>query len=154
MPLMRARLGPLMLLAATASLVGCGPIRSTTSLINAQQAQQEAEAAGAEELAPYYWTLARTHHEKAREEQMDAEYRDAFELGEQAKSYYEQARNAALSAQTIESEEVSESLEQEIMEQRRLREEEDGRPAQEEEEDIIIDPFEDLDDDLESGEEP
>ena len=123
------------------TLPGCGPIRSTTSLINTQQAAIEASEAGAEEHAPYYWTLAQEYHHKAREEQMDAEYKDAFELGAQAQEYYQQARNVALAAQTMETEEVPTILEEEIREQRRLREEEE-EPEPEREE--VLNPLEDL----------
>jgi len=48
----------LVLVAAAGALAGCGPVKSTSHLLDAEVQIQAARTAGAEKLAPYEWTAA------------------------------------------------------------------------------------------------
>lgn len=65
-------------------LVGCGPIRATVGLVDAQRAVREAQDAGASEHAIYPLTLAEQLLAKAIEEKGYAEWEQSFLLAEQA----------------------------------------------------------------------
>jgi hypothetical protein len=71
-------------LAAAAALAACGPIRSGRATRAATADVAEARAAGAERLAPYWFTLAVEYLEKAREESAEADHQAASRLGDQA----------------------------------------------------------------------
>ena len=60
----------LVLVAVAGALSGCGPIKSTSHLLDAEVQIQAARTAGAEKLAPYEWTAANLYIHKAREEQV------------------------------------------------------------------------------------
>ncbi len=57
-----------MLVAVAGALAGCGPVRSTANILDAEVQIQAARTAGAEKKAPYEWTAANLYIEKAREE--------------------------------------------------------------------------------------
>ncbi len=80
------------------ALVGCGPIRSTVGLVEAERAIKDARAAGAQSKAPYPYTLADELLRKAREEQGYAAYFDSFTLAKEAKLQAEEAHRLTLEA--------------------------------------------------------
>jgi hypothetical protein len=67
------------------TLVGCGPIRSTVGMIQADQVLKEARELGAEEVAPYPMQMAERLLEKAFEEQNNASYDTSWQLATEAK---------------------------------------------------------------------
>lgn len=79
-------------------VVGCGPVRSTIGVVDAERAYQEAAAAGAEQAAPYPYELAGRLLDQARDEQGYADWGESFRLAGEAQKYAEQALNAARSA--------------------------------------------------------
>ena len=91
-PLMR--FAPLLALL----LLGCGPIRSSVGLIQAERALRDARLAGASERAPYPFTLADELLQKAKEEQGYSAYSDSLQL---ALESIEQSREAAAIARTV-----------------------------------------------------
>ena len=83
---------PLLLLALALALgSGCGAIRSTVGIIEAEKALKSAHELGAKELAPFPTTLAEEMLDKAREEAGYAEYSRSWELAMEAKKLAEGA---------------------------------------------------------------
>jgi len=76
----------LVLLAA-----GCGPVRATSVIGDAEAAVASARAAGGEKLAPYETISAELYLAKAREEQGRAQYGAARELAEQSLRFAREA---------------------------------------------------------------
>jgi hypothetical protein len=72
------------LLLALFFVVGCGPIRVTVGLVDAERAVQEAKDAGAAEHAKYPLTLAEELLSKAVEEKGYAEWEQSFILANEA----------------------------------------------------------------------
>jgi len=70
------------LLALTAG--ACGPIQTTTLIVDSEAAVAAARQAQAAERAPYELTAAEAYLRKAREEHGRADYEDAVVLGERA----------------------------------------------------------------------
>ena len=79
------------LLALIGALAGCTATVSTYQLVSADDAIKRAAAAGAEQAAPYEFTLATLYLEKAREEAGYSDYRTARELAAQAADLADQA---------------------------------------------------------------
>lgn len=77
-------------------LAGCGPIRSTAFIIDAEVQIQAAKTAGAEKLAPYEWTAANLYIYKAREEVGTSDYGVAVDFAEKASRYANEARDKSL----------------------------------------------------------
>lgn len=67
-------LARLLLPASLASLVACGPARSTSALMDADAQLEAARAAGARTGAVYEYTAAEVYLHKAREAQGQARY--------------------------------------------------------------------------------
>ena len=81
-----------LVLAAGAALVACGPSKSTTAILQARREIKKAVFAEAEKKKPYELALAREYYVKAKEE---AGY-SKFELAEQlAKQSIEYAKIAS-----------------------------------------------------------
>ncbi len=80
-----------LLLSAAACLTGCGNTLYAFSANSAASKLEEARNAGAEQRAPYEYTLAKEHLEKAMSEAAEADYGDAYELANAAYEYAEQA---------------------------------------------------------------
>ncbi len=78
-----SRLIPLLLLLALAT--GCGPIRSTVGIIQAEQVLKEAHQLGAGEHAPYPMAVAEALVAKALEEQGYADYSTSWQLATEAR---------------------------------------------------------------------
>ena len=66
------------------SAVACGPIQTTSVIVDSEAAVSAARLAQAAERAPYELTAAEAYLRKAREEHGRADYEDAAELGERA----------------------------------------------------------------------
>lgn len=79
----------------TTTATGCGPILSTYLILSAQAEIDGAEAAEAEEYAPYHYTAANAYITKAREEQGYADFGPAVEYAWKAKDHAEMARERA-----------------------------------------------------------
>jgi len=74
---------------------GCGAIRSTVGIIEAEKALSQAHEAGAKELAPFPTTLAQELLDKAREEMGYADYSRSYEMAMEAKLLAEDATREA-----------------------------------------------------------
>ncbi len=81
----------LLLLGCLLFAVGCGPIRSTVGIIQADQVIKEARQAGAERNAPYPMRIAEELIRKAVEEQGYADYYQSWLLAKEARKYAEEA---------------------------------------------------------------
>lgn len=77
---MRIVIAPLFLLV----VLGCGPIRSTVGIVEAEKAWKAAERAGAAQHAPYPFGLSTELLRKAKEEQGFAAYSDAYQLSRES----------------------------------------------------------------------
>jgi outer membrane biosynthesis protein TonB len=90
---------PLLLLLAA----GCGPIRSTVGIIQAEQVLKEARELGAAEVAPYPMAVAEELVRKAVEEQGYADYSTSWQLATEARDLV-QATLAALPRADVQGE--------------------------------------------------
>lgn len=86
----------LVLVAAAGALAGCGPLKSTSHLLDAEVQIQAARTAGAEKLAPYEWTAANLYIHKAREEVSYSDYQAGVDFAEKASRYANEAREKAI----------------------------------------------------------
>lgn len=86
---------PLMLLAL---LSGCAATHASTALLQAQRAVHRADAAQADERAPYEHTMAQAYLTEARKQASFSSYRSSVELSRQARTWAEQATRAAADA--------------------------------------------------------
>lgn len=86
----------LVLVAAAGTLAGCGPLKSTSHLLDAEVQIQAARTAGAEKLAPYEWTAANLYIHKAREEVSYSDYQSGVDFAEKASRYANEAREKAI----------------------------------------------------------
>lgn len=85
---------PAVLLAWTL-FVGCAPTLYTVHILPAARAVEQAQEAGAEELAPYEYHYANEHLRQAREEAGGASYQDALNHAKIAEEYGEKALDLA-----------------------------------------------------------
>jgi hypothetical protein len=83
---------------AIASLVACGPIQSTASLVSADVELEAARAAGAATTSPYEFTAAEAYLHKAREVQGRAQYEASDEFAGRARDLAREARKNAVEA--------------------------------------------------------
>ena len=90
---LRLALGTALALAT----LGCGPIQSTSLIMDADAQLEAARTADAPKYAPYEYTLADAYLHKAREEAGYAEYQDAIEYGRKSEELANRARAIALS---------------------------------------------------------
>ena len=70
---------------------GCGNSLYALRANAASAKLEEAREAGAEQLAPYQYTLAKEHLTQARVEAAEADYGDAYDLANAAADYADQA---------------------------------------------------------------
>jgi hypothetical protein len=82
-------------LAATA-LCGCGPVQSTSFLIDAETMLEAARTAQAEKLSPYEWTAANLYLHKSKEEVGYSDFEQAVDYAKKAVDYATRARDAAV----------------------------------------------------------
>ena len=94
---MRLRLAGIASLAL--AMLGCGPIQSTSLIMDADAQLEAARTADAPKYAPYEYTLADAYLHKAREEAGYAEYQDAIDYGQKAEDLANRARAIAVSKQ-------------------------------------------------------
>lgn len=86
------------LLAAVSALAACGPVKSTSNLLDAEVQIQAARTAGAEKLAPFEWTAANLYLHKAREEVGYSDYQAGVDFAVKASRYANEAREKAMAA--------------------------------------------------------
>jgi hypothetical protein len=86
----------LVLVAAAGALAGCGPVKSTSHLLDAEVQIQAARTAGAEKFAPYEWTAANLYIRKAREEVSYSDYQAGVDFAEKAARFAAEAREKAM----------------------------------------------------------
>lgn len=86
------------LLVCAVMLAGlaCGPVQSTSYLIDAENMLEAAKAAQAGKLAPYEWTAAGLYLNKSREEVGYSEYEQAVDYAKKAVDFATRARDAAI----------------------------------------------------------
>jgi hypothetical protein len=88
----------LLVLAALATLSGCGPIQSTSALVDADVQLEAARTAGAATSAPYEFTAAEAYLHKAREEAGYAQYEASADFATRARDLAKTARQKAVDA--------------------------------------------------------
>ncbi len=76
-------------------LMGCTAARGTIGMVEAEQDYSLAQAAEAEDLAVYAWTMAEAYMFKSREEYAHADYEAAAELAREASEWSVKAKNIA-----------------------------------------------------------
>ena len=72
------------MLVAILALAACGPVRSTSALVDAAAEVSAARTAGAHKAAPYEYIAAEAFLHKAREEQGHADYELAVALAQRS----------------------------------------------------------------------
>jgi len=90
----------LLALLLIASLAACGPIQSTSALVEADVEIEAARAAGAATTATYEFISAEAYPRKAREEVGYAQYEIAADFAAKARDVAREARKKALEART------------------------------------------------------
>ena len=88
-------------LAGAAALLlgaGCGPLRSTTYILDAEVQIEAARTAGAEKYAPYPFTLAQLYLKKAREEVGFSDYEVGVGFAEKASQQARKAKEESMAA--------------------------------------------------------
>ena len=91
---MRLRLAGLALLAL--ALLGCGPIQSTSLIMDADAQLEAARTADAPKYAPYEYTLADAYLHKAREEAGYADYEVSIDFAQKALDNAKKAKELAV----------------------------------------------------------
>ena len=87
------------LMLAVSALAGCGPGLYLSALRPAARAIERAQAAGAEEHAPYDYYVARAHLDKAREEAAESAFQDAADHARVAREHAERAEASCRSVE-------------------------------------------------------
>lgn len=77
-------------------LSGCGPIQSTSYLIDTETMLEAARVAQADKLAPYEWTAANLYFAKSKEEVGYSDFEQAVDYGKKAVNFATRARDTAL----------------------------------------------------------
>jgi hypothetical protein len=88
----------LLVLVALAVLSGCGPVQSTSFLMDAETMLEGARTAQAEKLAPYEWTAANLYLHKSKEEVGYSDFEQAVDYAKKAVEFATRARDAAVRA--------------------------------------------------------
>ncbi len=83
---------------ALAVLAACGPIQSTSALIDADVELEAARAAGAAQASPYEFAGAEAYLKKAREVSGRAEYEASARLAAKSLALAKDARKNAVAA--------------------------------------------------------
>jgi hypothetical protein len=89
---------PLLVLAALAFTTACGPVQSTSFLMDAETMLEAARTAQAEKLAPYEWTAANLYLHKSKEEVGYSDFEEAVDYAKKAVEFATRARDAAVRA--------------------------------------------------------
>jgi hypothetical protein len=85
-------------LLVLAALAGCGPIRSSRALVDADVELNAARAAGAQKSAVYEYTAAEAYLHEARVQSGQAQYEASEEFADKAVRFAQEARKKALAA--------------------------------------------------------
>jgi len=85
-------------LTALATFIGCGPVRTTTALIDADVELEAARAAGASTTATYEYVSAEAYLHAAREAQGHSQYETSEGFAVKALALAKAARKKALEA--------------------------------------------------------
>lgn len=88
----------LLLLCGAAALGGCGPLRSTAFILDAEVQIEAARTAGAEKYAPYQFTLAQLYIRKAREVVGFSDYEVGVGFAERASEQARKAKEESMAA--------------------------------------------------------
>ena len=88
----------LLLALALATSAACGPVMSTSHLLDADVQLEAARTAQADKLAPYEWTAANLYLHKAREEVGYADFEQAVTYASKASMFANAARDVAMKA--------------------------------------------------------
>ncbi len=88
------------LTACLLAVIGCGPVRATTVIDDADAAVSRAQAGEGEKYALYEMTLADLYLVKAKEEQGHARYTEAAQLGSEALRFADAAMRKAAERRT------------------------------------------------------
>jgi hypothetical protein len=76
--------------------VACGPVQSTSFLLDAEAMLEAARTAQAERLAPYEWTAANLYLHKSKEEVGYSDFEQAVDYSKKAVDFATRARDGAL----------------------------------------------------------
>jgi Domain of unknown function (DUF4398) len=79
-------------------LCSCGPIQSTSFLLDAEVQLEAARTAGADKYAPYEWTSANLYYRKAKEEVGHADFEVAVDFAQKASKFAGEAKSRAMSS--------------------------------------------------------
>ncbi len=74
----------------------CGPVQSTSYLIDTETMLEAARTAQADKLAPYEWTAANLYMAKSKEEVGYSDFEQAVDYGKKAVDFATRARDTAL----------------------------------------------------------
>ena len=91
------------LVAVAGALAGCGPVRSTANILDAEVQIQAARTAGAEKLAPFEWTAANLYIHKAREEVAYSDYQAGVNFAVKASKFANEAREKSMASVATDS---------------------------------------------------
>lgn len=86
----------LFVLGTTAAVCACGPVQSTSFLMDAETMLEAARTAQAEKLAPYEWTAANLYLHKSKEEVGYADFEQAVDYAKKAVDFATRARDGAV----------------------------------------------------------
>jgi hypothetical protein len=85
--------------AAVAVLAAaCGPVQSTSYLMDTETMLEAARTAQADRLAPYEWTAANLYYAKSKEEVGYADFEQAVDYAKKAVDFATRARDVAVKA--------------------------------------------------------
>lgn len=85
------------------ALAACGPVQSTSFLLDAEVQIEAAHTAGADKYAPYEWTAANLYIHKAREEVGYSNFETGVAYAGKASKYANDARSKAMAAARAET---------------------------------------------------
>ena len=74
----------------------CGPVQSTSYLMDTETMLSAARTAQADKLAPYEWTAANLYFSKSKEEVGYSDFEQAVDYGKKAVDFATRARDTAL----------------------------------------------------------
>jgi len=98
MPRTTRSLAALLVLGGAVALSGCGPLRSTAFILDAEVQIEAARTAGAEKYSPYEYTLAQLYIRKAREVVGFSDYEVGVSFAERASEQARKAKDGSLAA--------------------------------------------------------
>lgn len=76
----------------------CGPVQSTSYLMDTETMLEAARTAQADKLAPYEWTSANLYYAKSKEEVGYSDFEQAVDYAKKAVDFATRARDVALKA--------------------------------------------------------